>query len=134
MSENGITLDPKHGVNPSIFHCFYCGKEMGVVLFGRLKDGSKAPMDCGVIDMEPCAECAEWMRQGVILISCRDGDEGKDNPHRTGGWIVIKDEAIREIVNEPACSEILAARFAFVPDVVWDALGLPRETQTDTGG
>ena len=31
---NKITLSPKHGVNPTILHCFICGKETGWALLG----------------------------------------------------------------------------------------------------
>lgn len=33
----GIILSDKYGVNPSVLHCFICGKEIGVALLGKLK-------------------------------------------------------------------------------------------------
>jgi len=127
-----IRIDPKYGVNPSVFHCFYCGESAGVALFGRLRGGGEAPRDCGVIDVIPCSQCEEYMRQGVILISVRDGEEG-ENPYRTGCLVVVKDRAIRDLLAEPIRSKVLEMRFAFVPDSVWDAWGLPREDGATAG-
>lgn len=44
-SEGSIKLSPKYGVNPSVLHCFVCGKEIGLVLLGKLKGDTKAPHD-----------------------------------------------------------------------------------------
>lgn len=41
--EKGIRISEKHGVNPSLECCLLCGKEMGIVLFGRLKGDAEAP-------------------------------------------------------------------------------------------
>ncbi len=53
-----------------------------------------------------------------------------DNPSRTGGWVVLKDEAIERALDAEIASKILARRMAFVPDKAWDALGLPREASS----
>ena len=39
-------------------------------------------------------ECAGYMKQGVIVIVVKDGEKG-DNPYRTGGFFVIKEEAAK---------------------------------------
>lgn len=41
--DKGIKLSEKHGLNPSIECCLLCGKEMGIVLFGKLKGDAEAP-------------------------------------------------------------------------------------------
>jgi len=122
----GITLSPKHGVNPAIPRCYFCGKPKNqVILAGKLPKDAEAPQDA-IWDSDPCDECLGYMKQGVILISVRVGEQG-DNPYRTGGWVVVRDEAIRRMVQPEELSEkILKERVAFVPDDAWDALGLPR--------
>lgn len=132
-----LKLDPVHGLNPSIEQCFYCLGDKGVVLFGKLTkeaqeamgredDPTEAPSKV-CLNREPCAECEEAMKIGVILISVRDGENDPANPYRTGGWVVLKEEAIRRIVSSPeARDSALRARFAFVPDEAWDMLQLPR--------
>lgn len=82
-----------------------------------------------------CSECESFMGQGVILISTKDEDEGKPNPYRTGGWCVVKDEAITRMVQPPELAQqILAARMCYIPDTVWDTLGLPRNEEIDNRG
>ena len=123
-----IKVSQKHGVNPTLCVCFYCRKDRGdLALLGRLPGDAEAPVR-SVVDMAPCAECADWMEKGIILISAANGSEGDANPARTGGWIVLKEEAIREmLVNAQALMEhVLRVRYAFIVDEVWDALGLPR--------
>ena len=122
-----IKLSHKHGVNPSVEVCYYCGESKGVVLFGQLKGDEEAPRKC-VIDREPCEKCAGYMRQGVILISVKDGDYGKDDPYRTGGFAVVTGEAIERAVRPRELAEqILKKRVAFIEDQSWALLGLPTE-------
>ena len=69
------------------------------------------------------------MKDGIILISVRDGESGP-NPYRTGGWCVLKEAAVRKLI-QPASlvNAIVKQRVAFVPDQVWELLGLPRGAQ-----
>lgn len=50
------------------------------------------------------------------------------NPYRTGGWCVIKEEAVRRMGITPPelLEDICKKRVAFLPDEVWSMLGLPR--------
>ena len=122
---SSIRLSEQHGVNPSLQQCYVCMKDVGVILFGRLKGDQEAPRKV-CIDKEPCDECKKWMEQGVILISTRVGEEG-DNPYRTGGWVVLKEDAVRRMpVDEALIEHMLKMRIAFIEDQVWDMLGLPR--------
>jgi hypothetical protein len=122
-----IPLSPKHGVNPAIPLCFFCNKPKNeIVLPGRLPGDEEAPRNT-VWDMRPCDECAGYMKQGIILISCRDGESLGNNPYRTGGWVVIKEDAIRRMIDPGALLDsILQNRFAFVHDAAWKAFVLPR--------
>ena len=123
---SGIRLSKKHGVNPSMYQCFICGENIGLVLFGSgYGKDEEAPRSVGAIDMEPCDTCKGHMQQGVILISVRDGESGP-NPYRTGGWCVVKDDAIRRIFHGEVVDSVLSKRVCFVPDQAWDQIGLPR--------
>lgn len=66
MRSNGITLSKKHGVNPSLMLCPYCGKETGIALFGRLKGDEEAPKN--VIGNDLCDECKKKVENGFVLI------------------------------------------------------------------
>lgn len=119
----GIKLSKKHGLNPAIPKCFYCGEDKNeIILAGRLPDDAEAPHGA-VWDTTPCEKCADCMRQGVILIEVRDGESGR-NPYRAGGWVVVKEDAIRRMIKEPALSEVLKNRVAFIESAVWKAIGL----------
>ena len=69
-----IKLSPKHGVNPTIPICFWCGKEKNeVALLGRIggKEDIKAPKNM-VLDFEPCADCIAKMALGVTCMECTE--------------------------------------------------------------
>ncbi len=49
----GIKVSPKHGVNPTIPICFWCGEEKGeIALLGKLPGDAEAPRNM-VLDYEP---------------------------------------------------------------------------------
>lgn len=126
MRKDDIRLSEKYGLNPTIPHCFYCGKEKNeLILMGHLPNDEEAPKG-KVFDHEPCDKCRELMRQRIILISVRDGEEG-DNPYRTGGWVVITEEGVKKLTKPGKFQDsVLKSRMAFVPDSVWNFVGLPR--------
>ena len=144
---SGITLSPKHGLNPAVPKCYYCLQDKNeVVIPGRIDrrvpnrhgiDKREVDIEAprgAVWDMRPCDKCAALMQQGVILISIRDTEEPPPpdekiiwNPYRTGGRAVVKDEAIPRIFHPPTLAEhILKHRYAFIADSAWVVLGLPR--------
>ena len=93
-----IKLSEKHGVNPSMSICFFCGGEKNeIVLPGKLKGDKEAPRQ-GVWNYEPCESCKKYMKEGVLISVVKDGSDPK-NPHRTGRMLVIKDEDARNIFN-----------------------------------
>lgn len=124
-----IALSRKHGVNPMLVKCFFCNEDTGeIALLGRLPGDAEAPR-YGVLDKKPCAACARHMEQGVILISVDEEKSKGDlqNPYRTGGWVVVRDEFIQRVFTPPELVEqVLKQRMAFMPDDAWDMLGLPR--------
>lgn len=142
-----IILSPEHGINPSVALCFFCMKEMGIALLGRLPNDAEAPRQ-GVWTTAPCEKCEKCMSLGVILISVKDESIEQmnreqenftrhhahnrkklyiPNPYRTGGWCVVKDNVIKRMVTSPELADqIIRVRFCFVPDTVWDNVQLPR--------
>lgn len=124
----GIVLSQKHGLNPALEQCFCCGEVKSLVLFGKLRGDQQAPSKV-CLSKAPCEDCARLMQQGVVLISVDPAlTDDEQNPHRTGGWCVVRDEMIKRVVKGKACDDILLQRIAFVPDDVWDGLGLPRSS------
>ena len=124
-----MILSPKHGLNPSLMVCWLCLKETGVALCGRILKGDDQEAPPRIADTEPCPTCREYMQQGIILISVDDEKTtDKKNPYRTGGWVVVKEEAVKRILIEGEFRDrVLESRCAFITDDVWDKIGLPRE-------
>ena len=131
-----IRLHSKHGLNPTMTKCFFCGESKDILLVGSkvtqfrnagvpVSSDGKMPMNIGAVGYEPCQKCKKYMDMGVILISVKDGEEGK-NPYRTGGWVVVKDDYISKVFDTHISQDILKNRVAFIPDESWDRLGLPR--------
>lgn len=91
MSEVGITISEKHGLNPSIEACFICGKDTGsILLFGRQKDDKEAPRRC--VSGNICDKCKKAIDDGyVALIEARMTSNG---PERLGRYAFIKRESI----------------------------------------
>ena len=98
----GIRLSEKHGLNPSMSICFFCGGEKNeLVIPGRLKGDMEAPRKA-VWSYEPCDTCRKHMEEGVMVCIVKDGS-GPKNPYRTGRLLVIRDEDARNIFNvDPA--------------------------------
>lgn len=66
MRDKGIRLSEKHGVNPSLMLCPYCGKSTGIALFGKLEDDKEAPRS--VVGSDLCDECKKKIQDGFVLI------------------------------------------------------------------
>lgn len=112
----GIKLSPKHGVNPTIPVCFWCGKPKNeLALLGRLKDDEEAPRNC-VLDYEPCEECQKTWKLGVALLGASEKPIDDSLPpiknssgkvlYPTGQWIVITKEAAKRYFSEVATETI----------------------------
>lgn len=108
MSNTGIKLSPRYGLNPTIPVCFWCGEDRNeVALLGRISDGQgyedvKAPMHM-VIDYEPCEKCHANMVLGVTLLEATDRPndvtkiEMQKGVYPTGRYLVIKRDVAKEI-------------------------------------
>ena len=105
---SSIRLSEKHGVNPSICKCFFCGESKGIALMGKLKGDVEAPREC-VLDYEPCDACQKNMALGVTLIGVVETQPSDGRPpmtaqndqkvYPTGSWCIMKPEAVKRILN-----------------------------------
>ena len=111
-----MKLSRKHGVNPSLEKCWFCGKDKGVVLFGALRGDAETPRSC-YLNQEPCDECKNYMKEGVILLQVKDEDPN----YRLGGFVVLKDEAVERIFGEKA-PELLKKRAGLVANELWEMI------------
>jgi hypothetical protein len=106
--------------------CYYCHRPSNeIILAGRLPGDQEAPRQA-VWHAHPCPDCEDHMKQGIILISVSDSaDPTEDNPYRTGGWVVVRAEALARVLDEATTAKLLRTRWSFVPDAAWAMLGLP---------
>lgn len=112
MANNNIRLSPKHGVNPTIPVCAWCGEPKNeIALMGQIGDRRKgedfeAPMHC-ILDYEPCEHCAEQWSQGVAVLEATTRrptpyrppiqKNGNDEIYPTMRFVVIKTESAERI-------------------------------------
>lgn len=129
MNKN-IKLSPKYGLNPSMGVCFICGEDSGeIIISGKLgryfEDPDIEAPHRAVWHKKPCPKCKEYMKQGIILLSVKDGESG-DSPYRTGKFVVIKEEAMERMIStKELLTDVLKKRMCFIEDKVWNNLGLP---------
>jgi len=124
-----IRLSQKHGVNPSLGVCFWCGEDDGtVLLLGRLKDDAEAPRRA-CVSYEPCAKCAEQMAQGIQFFEATDTPNHTGLPpmangaYPTGRWVVLKEEAVGKVItNEDMLARTLRYRKAAIEPGVYNAV------------
>lgn len=132
-------MNPTGRVGVALTKCFYCGEGDRILLNSRLTEHMAKAVESAhgcVIDMEPCNKCKAFMSQGVILITIDVAKSDPDwnsptgkpehwmpNPYRTGGFFVIKDEAVKRIM--PKMSEwALKRRWVFIEHEAVEKLGL----------
>lgn len=95
-SEKYITLSPKYGVNPSVLHCFICGKETGVALLGKLKGDAEAPHNISNPN-EICDDCRKQIVTGnKFFLEVKDNTD-HNNPERTGRMVCVRGEALPKV-------------------------------------
>ena len=127
-----IRLSKKHGVNPSILVCPCCqsSEGMGLALLGRHTNKKTRDYDAEapryVLGNEPCDECKDYMKQGIIFIEVEDGSEGMKNPPRKSGFWVLREEAVKQMINPQLLEAVLKQRVTYIPESAANDLGLPR--------
>lgn len=111
---SSIKLSKKHGVNPTMCKCFFCGEVKHIALMGQIGDRRKgedieAPREC-IMDYDPCDNCHENMQLGVTLIEVTDKQPVDGRPplkaqndqkvYPLGGWCVVKAEAFSRMTEQ----------------------------------
>ena len=109
--EPSVKLSPKHGLNPTMGVCFFCGEETGeIALLGKLKGDKEAPRRA-VLHYDPCKKCKERWADGVALIAVvteqpedkrppiANADKEHPDLYPTGNYAVIKQEAAEKAFN-----------------------------------
>lgn len=92
--EEGIIISEKYGVNPSLEVCALCGKEMGIIMFGRLKDDVEAPKQVCLGRL--CDKCVSKFKKEYKKLILEVNNLGF-----TGRYFIFPEKCIRsEILEE----------------------------------
>lgn len=72
-----------------------------------------------------CDWCDHFMDKGIILISYSTTltTDPKD-PFRTGGWMVVSEDRIRQFLFGQQLKDVLYERALFIDDETWERLNL----------
>lgn len=120
---NSIRISPKHGLNPTIPVCFFCGKPKNeLVLMGKLKGDIEAPKNL-CLDYEPCDACKALFEGNILLMGVTTAPNGNQSPiqnnlYPTGSYMVITREAARRVFQEEVAKTILEKGKAFLEEPV----------------
>lgn len=136
LTKNDITKDDSR-LAVGLAKCYFCGGPNEVIinrLLTRVSADRIREADGKVISMDPCSKCADMMKQGVILITISSELSDRDwnmqsmpNPYRTGGFFVVRDEAIRRIVQPKDIADwAIEHRWMFIEHEAAEKLGLFR--------
>lgn len=119
--------------------CPACTKEMDgpIVLNKRLnKTAAKKVEDMhgqvvGVAD-HFCEECQGYADQGIIFVGIyEDKTEDMSNPYRSGLFAVVKEDAVKDMVEEPLLSRILEKRMTYIDHDVAIQMGMVPGSDTE---
>ena len=104
--------------------CYFCGEDGDIIIPCTLTQhvaNKVEEMHGKVVNMDPCNKCKDLMKQGVILITfdpakSKEGwhKEQMPNPYRTGGFFVVKDEAVRRIFNDEGGATAFALKYRWI--------------------
>lgn len=102
-----------------MMNCYFCNKPKGILLDKKLRNTFQREQ---VVDQEPCDECKEYMKKGIIMIGVKDGESG-NNPYRTGEWFVVTEDFIKRAIKGELKKQILKQRVVFIEQNVLKKIG-----------
>jgi len=122
---------PQWGLNETHLGCYSCGKRFDeVVMLGDALD-AKAPPVSIFAENSPyhriCDVCQEHMDNGIIFVLVKESQvEGEYN--RTGCYMAITEERVREMWGKEDADEALEYRLHLCTPDTWEMYGFPDPT------
>lgn len=121
-----LKLSEKHGLQPVIPVCYYCGQEkQEIALLGA--EGNKLAKKMGhedgqlpmtaVLDYFPCDTCR---KNGIAITEVES--EGNQTP--TGRRWLVSEEAVKHVLAEPKLSQVLQTRLIAIDVETAEKVGL----------
>lgn len=125
-----IRVSEKHGVNPSMGVCFWCGEDDGTVLLvGRLPGDVEAPHRM-IANDQPCDKCRENMAKGITLFEASDKPAypnqavltlmGSGEKYPTGRWFVVAEDFVRRVFDRESAKAVIDKHMAGIDSQVAD--------------
>lgn len=121
----------------AIHRCFYCCEPKNEIVMSKNLGNCKVNKELNeshdkVVNMIPCEDCQERMKQGIILIGV-DYDKSPPGwetvtdtmptPYRTGHFIVVKDQFIEDNIKDSDMKDkVLKLRWTFIPKEIAEQL------------
>lgn len=124
-----MRLSNKHGLNPTIPLCPYCGKPKNEIMltgyegekWAKRNGHPDGQMPMYVLvegDIQPCDDCK---KKGIAVVEVK-GDADRE---LTGRRWLIKEEAIKKILaDDPMLFSVLQKRIMLIPAEIAQNLGL----------
>lgn len=121
----------------ALLKCFLCGGDGDIIIGKRATSAPEGEskvekMHGKIMHTEPCGKCKEYMKQGVIIITIdpeKSGDKIED-AWRTGGWFVVKENAVKRMAEvstdegKKAINQAISKRVLFMAHDIAETLGL----------
>lgn len=136
--------DAENRIGVALTRCYYCGEGDRIVLNTRLTPEHARrveEMHDKVIDMDPCQKCKDLMSQGIIIITIDSEKSGEGweksdtpNPHRTGGFFVLTEEACGRFMPPELFDWAMKHRFMFMEHEGAENLGLFEAAKKEEDG
>lgn len=122
-----LRFSKKHGVNPCCATCYICGEDTGeLILTGKAGEGMARRLGRSdgemphkaVFGVKPCDKCKE---RGIAFVEMTGQHDGAEP---TGRRCLVREEAVRRMILEPALSEVLKHRMTYIDRKTADEIGL----------
>lgn len=114
MAKDDIRLSPKHGLNPSIVQCFWCGGDNGIALMGKINRADEQAPKFITMNYDPCDKCKEQWSQGIVIMEVTQSQPADGRPpiqpdaYPTGRLVCMKPESVSDEVRQHPIHLMLA--------------------------
>ena len=119
----------RYHLNAGLVKCFWCGEAVGVAIPKKMS--TKEEHKEYINDYQPCSECEEQWKLGVVAIEVSEISNGlfpiQSNLYPTGRMWVLKKESIDKILGKDTEKVIL-----ITPDLA-ESIGLNKENDKTEG-
>lgn len=134
---SSITLSKKHGVNPTIPICFWCGKEKNeIAMLGKLPGDMEAPRSMWIPgDYDPCEECEQNWNKGIRVIEASNApvlypeQPSYYGAYPTGNNIILEPNKIEVIFKNVDFDKIREKKMCFMDKSAFTKLLYLRENE-----